>query len=65
MQNPRQDLVFLSCCNIIIALYVVGMEIVKKQHHNKARETSLPIYIGLTHAKTRCCDLVEKLQYMN
>ena len=34
----------------------------KRERHNKARETPLPIYIGLTlHAKTRSCDLAEKL----
>lgn len=34
----------------------------KRERHNKARETPLPIYIGLTlHAKTRSRDLVGKL----
>ncbi len=31
-------------------------------HHNKARETPLPIYVGLTvHARTRKRDLIETL----
>ena len=34
----------------------------KRERHNKARETPIPIYIGLTlHVKTRSRDLVEKL----
>jgi len=60
MQNPKQDLVFLLQYNSFVCRRDADR---KRECHNKARETPLPIYIGLTlHAKTCSRDLVEKLR---